>query len=181
MFLIAGIGIILFVIYFLLNNIQSVEEHKPIASDNQKLQKQGYEIRIFDTIFEGVNKNHQPYKISASTAVKISEHVYDLKKVLAIYNFAGDMLNISSQDANIDDDSKIVVLENNVEIRVNNMGLYSKKIRIDIVNNKIFSDEKVTIKYDGLRLEADNLSLDANNNIVMLEGNVIAKININDF
>ena len=178
--LIIGIVVILFFTYFFLTSLQTVEVYKDTNS-KEVVKKNNYEITIFNTIFEGVNKDRQPYSILADTAIKIGEHIYDLEKVVAKYHLFDDSLNISSQHANIDDNNKFVTLQDEVKIRMSDLELSSQKIYIDLIYKKIFSDEKVVINYNSLRLEADNLSANANNNVIVLQGNVMAKININDF
>jgi LPS export ABC transporter protein LptC len=180
---IIGITIILLLLYSWVNLPQVTIENnaKFTKANTATLPSQNYEITMFNSIFEGISNNEQPYKIISDTAIKIAEDQYELKQIAAQYKFFDNDILINAQHALIDNDSKLITLTDNVKILLNDLQCHTAEMLVNLIDHKATSNEKVVVYYNNSRISADNLVADGTLNTMKLQGHVQARIDISDF
>lgn len=183
---ISSLGIITIVIILYIKFEPPKPINFPLAVDlmptNLKISNQNYEIILQNSIFEGVNKYLEPYKITADSAVKTSNNKYKLSQVSAKYHINNkNYLSIISTYGTIYDDNKSIQLSDNVKIFFGNLILNSDNIKINLLNKEVISNSEVDLLYRNSKIIADSFIAKDNGNIIVFTGNVMTKIHLSDF
>lgn len=173
--------IVLFFTYFWFTTQQSNADNNESKACTSP-QVSNYEIAITNSIFEGVNRDMQPYKISANSAVKMKDNLYKLRQINGVYKFSDDNLLIYANEGLIDDGIKLITLTDNVMFVFNGIKCITDKLQMNLLDKQVTGDAKVTITHHSNSLiQADKFFASGNTNIVKLSGNVKTKINISNF
>jgi len=186
--IISSLGIIsIFILLYTRLDIKHVD-NPPLKEEIEKSnlgiasKKQNYEIIIENSIFEGVNKYLEPYKVTAHTAVKTSDNKYKLNQINANYpiNTKKDLL-ITSKHGTIYDKTKSIKLKHDVKIFFEDLILNSNKVEIDLANKEASSNSVVDLLYKNSRITADGFISKKNSDIINFKGHVMTRIYISDF
>lgn len=184
-FLLSGISILAFIFISLPSDTFEIENHNDNILDKsihtEKEERKDYDFRLSKSTFEGLSSDLLPYKIIAETATKINENLYDLQTIKAKYSLENGKLKIKAKEGVLDDESKSIILQNNVRINFEEIEINSEKIQFDLQYKNAQSDSKVHVKYKNSTLEANRFNTDESNDIINLEGNVESLFKISDF
>jgi lipopolysaccharide export system protein LptC len=144
--------------------------------------KKNYEIILQSPIFEGVNKDLEPYKITAYSAIKTSTNKYKLNQVNARYPIDNkNYLSITAKYGTIWEDDQLVKLRDKVQLFYDDLLFNSDNIVINLLKKEVTSDVAMGLIYKNSKITADSFTSQDNNNIVVFKGNVRTKIHILDF
>lgn len=178
-----GIVVILFWFY-IYTKPNDVEYHStesqaliPLSTNNTE----NYGLTIVKSVFDGMNKGHEPYKIKADTAVKIAEEIYKLENIEAVYLLNNGTLSIKSSQGVLNDTSKLIRLTEKVNMLYQGYLLNTQQLELDLATKKAESNSVVDINYKNSQITANGFEANDKNNIVHFYGNVHTIINPDDF
>ncbi|MFV9858287.1 LPS export ABC transporter periplasmic protein LptC [Rickettsia sibirica] len=140
-----------------------------------------YNIILKDSIFEGVNKNLNAYKIKTERAIKESNNKYKLDIINAIYNVNQDQtLIINAKEGFLDEESSILDLKNDVKLFFDEIIFNTNDARIDLVNKNITGHSPAKLLYKNSSITSDSFNTQDENNIIIFKGNVSTIIDLSD-
>ncbi|WP_032138618.1 LPS export ABC transporter periplasmic protein LptC [Rickettsia tamurae] len=140
-----------------------------------------YNIILKDSIFEGVNKNLNAYKIKTERAVKESDNKYKLDIINAIYNVNQDQtLIINAKEGFLDEESNILDLKNDVKLFFDEIIFNTNDARIDLVNKNITGHSPAKLLYKNSSITSDSFNTKDENNIIIFKSNVSTIIDLSD-
>ncbi|EAA25322.1 LPS export ABC transporter periplasmic protein LptC [Rickettsia sibirica] len=140
-----------------------------------------YNIILKDSIFEGVNKNLNAYKIKTERAIKESNNKYKLYIINAIYNVNQDQtLIINAKEGFLDEESSILDLKNDVKLFFDEIIFNTNDARIDLVNKNITGHSPAKLLYKNSSITSDSFNTQDENNIIIFKGNVSTIIDLSD-
>ncbi len=132
-----------------------------------------YNIILKDSIFEGVNKNLNAYKIKTERAIKESDNKYKLDIINAIYNVNQDQtLIINAKEGFLDEESNILDLKNDVKLFFDEIIFNTNDASIDLVNKNITGNSSAKLLYKNSSITSDSFNTKDENNIIIFKGNV---------
>ncbi|MCC8418796.1 MAG: LPS export ABC transporter periplasmic protein LptC [Rickettsia endosymbiont of Glossina mortisans submortisans] len=141
-----------------------------------------YNIILKDSIFEGVNKNLNAYKIKTERAIKESDKKYKLDIINAIYNVNQDQtLIINAKEGFLDEESNILDLKNDVKLFFDEIIFNTNDARIDLVNKNITGNSSAKLLYKNSSITSDSFNTKDENNIIIFKGNVSTIIDLSDY
>ncbi|KIJ88798.1 LPS export ABC transporter periplasmic protein LptC [Rickettsia asembonensis] len=141
-----------------------------------------YNIILKDSIFEGVNKNLNAYKIKTERAIKESDNKYKLDIINAIYNVNQDQtLIINAKEGFLDEESNILDLKNDVKLFFDEIIFNTNDARIDLVNKNITGNSSAKLLYKNSSVTSDSFNTKDENNIIIFKGNVSTIIDLSDY
>lgn len=141
-----------------------------------------YNIILKDSIFEGVNKNLNAYKIKTERAIKESDNKYKLDIINAIYNVNQDQtLIINAKEGFLDEESNILDLKNDVKLFFDEIIFNTNDARIDLVNKNITGNSSAKLLYKNSSITSDSFNTKDENNIIIFKGNVFTIIDLSDY
>ncbi|AFC71212.1 LPS export ABC transporter periplasmic protein LptC [Rickettsia australis] len=141
-----------------------------------------YNIILKDSIFEGVNKNLNAYKIKTERAIKESGNKYKLDIINVIYNVNQDQtLIINAQEGFLDEGSNILDLKNDVKLFFDEIIFNTNNARIDLVNKNITGNSSAKLFYKNSAITSDSFNTRDENNIIIFKGNVSTIIDLSDY
>lgn len=140
-----------------------------------------YSLAVKNSVFESSDDYGKEYKLTAESAVKTENSLYDLEKVTGQYNIGLLGANFTALHGEMNEANKLLKLQNDVIIVYDGYLLKTNQINIDLASRSAQSDEKVNLLYLDSNLSADKFSLDSNTEKLYLEGNVISHFKISDF
>ncbi|KJV80887.1 MAG: LPS export ABC transporter periplasmic protein LptC [Rickettsia sp.] len=141
-----------------------------------------YNIILKDSIFEGVNKNLNAYKIKTERAIKESDNKYKLDIINAIYNVNQDQtLIINAKEGFLDEESNILDLKNDVKLFFDEIIFNTNDARIDLVNKNITGNSSAKLLYKNSSITSDSFNTKDENNIIIFKGNVSTIIDLSDY
>lgn len=143
--------------------------------------KPDYEISIESSIFEGMDKDSNPYKVIAGSAIKISDEQYKLERITAQHLINNDWIAVSANKGNINDRTKLLTLKEQVRIIFGEVILNSEQLQVNLADKTITGSSSVSLKYNNSKIVASRFISSENNNIIKFQGNVITKISRFDF
>ncbi|QWB86661.1 hypothetical protein JRD95_00715 [Rickettsia parkeri] len=140
-----------------------------------------YNIILKDSIFEGVSKNLNAYKIKTERAIKESNNKYKLDIINAIYNVNQDQtLIINAKEGCLDEESSILDLKNDVKLFFDEIIFNTNDARIDLVNKNITGPSPAKLLYKHSSITSDSFNTKDENNIIIFKGNVSTIIDLSD-
>lgn len=165
-----------------LKNSQISEEITETSSKNKhsKLSKD-YSLSIKKSTFEGISHDLTPYKILANTVTKNLDNQYILSEIKGTYGIGEENLIIKSSSGILNEDSKMFILKDDVNVTINDMHINSKKLYFNLSNKDAHSDSEVEINSKNAKIKADSFYIKDSNNIINFEGNVDCTFDISDF
>ncbi|GAA5252504.1 LPS export ABC transporter periplasmic protein LptC [Candidatus Rickettsia kedanie] len=141
-----------------------------------------YNIILKDSIFEGVNKNLNAYKIKTERAIQESDNKYKLDIINAIYNVNQDQtLIINAKEGFLDEGSNILDLKNDVKLFFDEIIFNTNDARIDLVNKNITGNSSAKLFYKNSSITSDRFNTRDENNIIIFKGNVSTIIDLSDY
>lgn len=141
-----------------------------------------YNIILKDSIFEGVNKNLNAYKIKTERAIKESDNKYKLDIINAIYKVNQDQtLIINAKEGFLDEESNILDLKNDVKLFFDEIIFNTNDARIDLVNKNITGNSSAKLLYKNSSITSDSFNTKDENNIIIFKGNVSTIIDLSDY
>ena len=163
-----------------INEENDINVTKKSLKDNKNFDLK-YNIILKDSIFEGVNKNLNAYKIKTERAIKESNNKYKLDIINAIYNVNQDQtLIINAKEGFLDEESNILDLKNDVKLFFDEIILNTNDVRIDLVNKNITGHSPAQLLYKNSSITSDSFSTKDENNIIIFKGNVSTIIDLSD-
>ncbi|ABV74991.1 hypothetical protein A1C_03550 [Rickettsia akari str. Hartford] len=141
-----------------------------------------YNIILKDSIFEGVNKNLDAYKIKTERAIKESDNKYKLDVINAIYNVNQDQtFIINAKEGFLDEGSNILDLKNDVKLFFDEIIFNTNDARIDLVNKNITGNSSAKLFYKNSSITSDSFNIMDETNIIIFKGNVSTIIDLSDY
>lgn len=163
-----------------INEKNDINVTKKSLKDNKDFDLK-YNIILKDSIFEGVSKNLNTYKIKTERAIKESNNKYKLDIINAIYNVNQDQtLIINAKEGFLDEESSILDLKNDVKLLFDEIIFNTNDARIDLVNKNITGHSPVTLLYKNSSITSDSFNTKDENNIIIFRGNVSTIIDLSD-
>ncbi|WP_392506501.1 LPS export ABC transporter periplasmic protein LptC [Rickettsia sp. 2024-CO-Wats] len=163
-----------------INEENDINVTKKSLKDNKNFDLK-YNIILKDSMFAGVNKNLNAYKIKTERAIKESNNKYKLDIINAIYNVNQDQtLIINAKEGFLDEESNILDLKNDVKLFFDEIIFNTNDARIDLVNKNIISHSPAKLLYKNSSITADSFNTKDENNIIIFKGNVSTIINLSD-
>ena len=165
-----------------INEENDVNVTKKSLKDN-KNDDLRYNIILKDSVFEGVNKNLNAYKIKAAQAIKeLDNKKYKLDVINVIYNVNQDQtLIINAQEGFLDEESNILDLKNDVKLFFDAIIFNTHDARIDLVNRNIVCHSPAKLLYRSSSITSDSFNTKDENNIIIFKGNVSTIIDLSDY
>ncbi|RYE06407.1 MAG: hypothetical protein EOP33_04315 [Rickettsiaceae bacterium] len=175
-----SISAIIFMIYNLCVSDKSflVKDSHPHESTSSNQQHYN-QIRAHQSVLSGVSKDLDPYKISADKIDTICDDQFSMEKVDALYEIGKQKLVFNANIGFIDNVGKLLSLKDDVKIYLEEVMLFGNRINIDLVNKRIYSDERIDVSYKNSQIKADTLT--STSDILEFKGNVSTHINMLDF
>lgn len=174
--------IISLVIYFLFFPEQKIsEELTAIPEQKQKYKlKDDCSLSINSSILEGIN-NDLPYRIEAKNIIKDRSNNYIMEGVSCKYEASqGDIL-IDSEKGFLDEITKQLFLNNEVNVSFNGMHLKSSHLHLDITTNDLKSDKPTTIDFKNSYIKANQVQTKNSAQILEFKGGVKTVFDMDDF
>ncbi|WP_041405573.1 LPS export ABC transporter periplasmic protein LptC [Rickettsia prowazekii] len=141
-----------------------------------------YNVILQDSIFEGVNKNLNAYKIKTERAIKESGNKYKLDIINAIYNINQDQaLIITAKEGFLDQESNILDLKNDIKLFLDEIIFNTNNARINLVNQNIYGNSSAKLLYKNSSITSDSFNTMDENNIIIFKGNVSTIIDLSDY
>jgi LPS export ABC transporter protein LptC len=165
------------------NNVKTLSKETDIPDQKnhgQKIANKSFDFKIDQSIFEGLSKDLLPYRIISKTVFKITDNIYNLLSVNALYNLENGILTIKANQGTLNNELKLINLENDVRINYDNVEISSDIIEFNMNNKNAKSDSKVHVKYKNSDIEADKFNTESTE-IINLEGNVESRFKLSDF
>ncbi len=131
-----------------------------------------YNLTINRSTFKGVSKDLVPYIISADTVSKDLEDNYTLNMIAGEYLIENGNLTIAANSGTMDKDTKVITLEDNVRVTLNNLIFNSQKIKLNLKNQEAYSDDNVEVHFNKSSIKANSFKTKDANNIIEFNGNV---------
>ncbi|MCC8467746.1 MAG: LPS export ABC transporter periplasmic protein LptC [Rickettsia endosymbiont of Eriopis connexa] len=164
-----------------INEENDINVTKKSLKDNKNFDLK-YNIILKDSIFEGVNKNLNAYKIKTERAIKESDNKYKLDIINAIYNVNQDqILIINAKEGFLDAESNILDLKNDVKLFFDEIIFNTNDARIDLVNKNITGNSSAKLLYKNSSITSDSFNTRDENNIIIFKGNVSTIIDLSDY
>ncbi|QQV75130.1 hypothetical protein H6P87_00676 [Rickettsia tillamookensis] len=164
-----------------INEENDINVTKKSLKDNKNFDLK-YNIILKDSIFEGVNKNLNAYKIKTERAIKESDNKYKLDIINAIYNVNQDQtLIINAKEGFLDEESNILDLKNDVKLFFDEIIFNTNDARIDLVNKNITGNSSAKLLYKNSSITSDSFNTRDENNIIIFKGNVSTIIDLSDY
>jgi len=152
-------------------------EQKSAQNNKPKLSKE-YSLTINQSIFEGVSGELIPYKILAKTVTKDLANKYVLSSINGNYSLDNGDLTFKSVNGILDENSKFVILTDDVKIILNDIIFTSDEIKFNLENQEAYSDTNVEVNFNESSIKADSFHTKDSNNIIEFKGNVESDFNI---
>ncbi len=159
------------------NNNESVSE---ISRPLNATKMPNYELTIKNSVFEGLDKDSNPYKIIASNAIKVSDQEYHLERITAQHLSNDKWLLIHANKGSIDDKTKQLTLEEQVKVIFGAAILTSEQLQVNLADKTIKGSSSVSLNYNNSKITANHF-ISSDNNIIKFQGNVVTKISTLDF
>ncbi|AAU03963.1 LPS export ABC transporter periplasmic protein LptC [Rickettsia typhi] len=141
-----------------------------------------YNVILQDSIFEGVNKNLNAYKIKTERAIKESGNKYKLDIINAIYSIKQDQtLIITAKEGFLDQESNTLDLKNDIKLFVDEIIFNTNNARINLVNQNINGNSSAKLIYKNSSITSDSFNTMNENNIIIFKGNVSTIIDLSDY
>jgi len=156
------------------------QEEAPISEDKPgkpKLSKE-YTLSINRSIFEGINNDSLPYKISAENVVKNSKNKYVLNAIKGTYTLIDGDISLKAINGTIDELNQLVILNNNAQIEYNGIIFNSDKIKLYLDSKNIESDTPVDVNFENSNIKADSFKAKNSGKDIMFEGNVESEFDL---
>ncbi|MFA1688657.1 LPS export ABC transporter periplasmic protein LptC [Candidatus Rickettsia barbariae] len=163
-----------------INEKNDINVTKKSLKDNKNFDLK-YNIILKDSIFEGVSKNLNAYKIKTERAIKESNNKYKLDIINAIYDVNQDQtLIINAKEGFLDEESNILDLKNDVKLFFDEIIFNTNDARIDLVNKNITGYSPAKLLYKNSSITSDSFNTKDENNIIIFKGNVSTIIDLSD-
>lgn len=160
---------------------------------SQKKLPKGYSLSINKSVFEGFGDDLLPYRISAESVVKNAQDEYLLSVVRGTYQLDQELidsgaqpadghnrgiLELKSDRASINEETKSAVLKDNVEIFYDQFILNSEAVTLDLKTQDAQSKGEIRIKFKNSDIKADQFKTENSSDIIKLKGHVESNINL---
>ena len=182
MSLVGILGILIW-FYHLFSNINPIGRlQNSISNYGENINpKKEYEVVVENSLFKGLSKDLEPYEIYSKYAYKSVDNKYRLDQINANYKLSKQNLLIFAKEGLIDDDKKLLVLKNNIELILDELKIYSSELNIDLISKDTNSRSGVKLKYKNSIVDADSFNSEENNQSLNFKGHVKTKLNFADF
>lgn len=140
------------------------------------------EISILYSVFEGVNKNLNPYIIKAKQARKTLKNKYELDTIFVQYNLNKQQdLIINSNTGILNEETKFLILTDKVQFNMGEAVFNTEKAEINLLNKEAFSNAGIILSYKNSKITSNNFNSKNDNNIINFNDRVRATIDLSNF
>lgn len=140
-----------------------------------------YDITLVSPLFNGFNKDMEPYTVKAHKAVKTYAQKYKFEGVEAEYSLEKIPYHINAKGGVLDDNSKWLYLNDGVKVYFNDFNLTSDEISINLHSKESYSNSLSIITFKDSEIVAEGYSSGEENNIIKFKGHVKTRIHLQDF
>lgn len=175
---------ILYIGYILIKSGYTTEEDNVNITEktSEKNFDLKYNIILKDSIFAGVNKSLNAYKIKTERAIKESDNKYKLDIINAVYAVDKDQsVTIQAKEGFLDEESNILDLKNDVKLFFDEIIFNTNDARIDLINKNITGYSPAKLLYRNSSITSDSFNTKDENNIIIFKGNVSTIIDLSDY
>ena len=122
------------------------------------------------------------YKLDSPLAEKISDDIFKLIKINAVYNIdQNNQLHISADRGDVDQGKRVMRLQDGVNVVGDRYNLTAKKLEVDFDKSYIWVEDRVKINYDNSNVQGRECVIFSNSKNMRCDGNVQANISFNGF
>lgn len=165
---------------YYLNQYGDEELHNKSHISNQ-FGSNNLEAKLSGLVFSGINNGKNPYEINSKLAHKFHHNSYHLEQVGGWYKFINDeILYISAKKGIINDGNKLINLDDGIKLQYANFTLYGKKLKIDLHNRFMESDEEISLRNQKSYIKANAFHTEDNGLSLHLNGNASAHFLLQD-
>lgn len=179
-FIILGIGLILFIILLSLYNPTKKNFRFNSNSSEQQVEekKQPASSRIENPHFYGINNNNEMYNVMAKLAIQQEKDIFFLEFIEAVLNKKdGKKITIISDNGLWNSKNKHLTLKGGVELFTQDgTRVYTDYVEVDLLNNILTGNSDVTIVDNRGRLEAKSFVMFKEPRKIIFKGSVKVKI-----
>ncbi|MCP5369975.1 MAG: LPS export ABC transporter periplasmic protein LptC [Rickettsiaceae bacterium] len=176
--LVLGIIIIFYTSYKLTQNTNHLLEENSVDLSTTDNNSKDFSLEVNKPIFEGVNNNNQPYKITAYNVSKNID-IYFLDEVQGEYYLSADnKITFFSKHGSFDDNAKDLHLKDSVIIKYGIIEFQGRDVNINVRDKTFNTYNPIKILGEDSYIEANSLSLPKNSQIIELKGKVAAIISL---
>lgn len=187
-----SIFLILYVIYInfnpVINNLEGnlePELKQYVSTENPSSiteRRPDSEISILSSVFEGVNKNLNPYKIRAKHARKTLKNKYKLDTINVQYKLNNqEDLIINSKAGVLNEETKFLKLTDQVRFKMGEAVFSTEKAEINLINKEASSNVGVILSYKNSKITSNNFNSKNDNTIINFNDRVRATIDLSNF
>jgi hypothetical protein len=139
-------------------------------------------IYIKDLVFNGLQGSKLPYKIESSSALQMSDQVFDLSLINATYSITEfQELKILANKGIVDRNKRILSLQDQVKITSSDYSLSTKNLEMDFDKSYIQAKNGVDFRSAKTNIHSDKCKLFNNSQNLKCHGSVEANIIFNGF
>ncbi len=173
------------IIYSIYTNLKSQNNNKfsdvGTVSPERGVDTLKSEIIVNGFVFQGVDNESRPYQISSKLTLKTSENDYQLFDIAFKYPTSSQEIFFGNAGhAILNDLNKILELNDNVKLQMNNYAFRANYMRMDLSKKQIKASGGVNLSNENLKVNSQNFQL-KNKNIMEFNGNVSSSINVDNF
>jgi hypothetical protein len=180
------LGLIVLILFYIWHhasnkNLNEVESRPQDITEKISEQSSNISVTLNNSVFQGVNKDLEPYNIIARKVLKTSDKYYKFNFINANYLMNGINMIINAGAGFLDDETKWVNLNDDVEVLFDGFRLRTDTAMINLYNKDLQSNSRSDLFFKHSTISADGFSTNDNNSKIKFEGHVITHINLGDF
>jgi LPS export ABC transporter protein LptC len=139
-------------------------------------------ISIKDLVLSGKSSKDSNYHLTASEANKNLQGIIEMKDIEFAHSKEGqkDKIIITSDSGLMREEEKLIHIDSIAILRFSDYIVQASKLDIDLKDNTAQSNSAITVTKGNSFLKADRFSTANNSQIIHLNGNVKASINLSD-
>lgn len=147
----------------------------------KKTEERGYDVVLKNPEFKGVNKDNEPYTILARKATKTPDQSYRFDTIRADFLSAGSKFFVDSFHGILDEENKLLHLNDGVHIYFSDFVLITDDLVIDLYKKNSFSDSTSRVEFKNSDIVSDSFRSYDQGRVIEFEGHVKSHINFSDF
>jgi len=160
------------------NSSSSVASLK--KNGEEKLHPEEANVVVESLSFSSLTNNKEPYNILAKQGVKTEQGDYYLLNVAANLELQSGQLSVNARDGKFKSNNDILELNKNVVLKFNDYLVNSEEVIINLYSNNFIAKDNVVAQKDNIKIKAEKLEADKDNQKLLFHGKVKSIIDLNN-